>query len=71
MGDMVYTSAAEIRILGGKDECPHEVTALKNYKEVTFEANGYTGDVVCENCENIGRCRVDYYTYIFRKAWFH
>lgn len=53
MGDMVYTSAAEIRILGGKDECSHEVTTLKNYKEVTYEANGYTGDEVCNNCENI------------------
>lgn len=53
MGDMVYTSAAEIRILGGKDECIHEVTTLKNYKEVTYDANGYTGDEVCENCENI------------------
>ena len=53
MGDVVYTSAAEIRLLGGKEECIHEETVLKNEKAVTYIENGYTGDVVCLNCENI------------------
>lgn len=53
MGDVVYSSAAEIRILGSTEPCAHENKILVGYKEATYERNGYTGDLVCEYCENI------------------
>ncbi len=52
-----FASAAEIRltgtVVGGTVECEHKETELQNVKEATTDEEGYTGDLVCKECDEI------------------
>lgn len=54
-GNNTYITASNIDILGKdvEEACKHEHTHLINVKPVTRLENGYTGDKVCDDCEEI------------------